>query len=370
MKKIYSLKFLAITSLLLVSIEGKSQIFTEHFNYTSTGNLLTDTLSKISIPAGTTTVNWMRNGGYTNVQTFNPVMQSSVSLSYGTYPSIGGSVGFSTFGEDVSRQVPIAFTGTRYLSAIIRIDSATTTGNTFFGYGETSAGSSSPTAQLSQAVNVIARSTSQNTYQLGVFKGSQTYTGSAVYGGSYTYGQPVFVILKIQFLNGTTDDVVSMHVFSGGNMPPALESSSSPQTFVNSPSFIDPFQVNRVFIRQENSTTPKGRIDFIRHGLTWSDVTSVPSTASLNEITNTQQLTLLGNPVNNGKLTLMSNIPNINDLGYTIYNVLGQSIQSGKMAFENQKCTLDATNFPNGQYFLTFTTEHGGNSTIKFSKNN
>jgi hypothetical protein len=342
-----------------------AQIFTEHFNYTSTGNLANDSLHVISIPSGGTQPNWVKSTIGTDFNTF-PLLQDTGSLSYGTYPSIGGGVKTTNTGMDCYRSIAGVFNGTCYLSAIIRIDSAyllnnpTTTRNYLLAMAETNAaGGGNSSTPFTPTVSLFVRQASGNSFQVGVAKAN--YEANAVYGTTYPYGTVIYVVLKIEFLNGTTDDKVSMFEYSNNNMPPSTEPSFTSTTFINSPSFPDPFKVTRVVINQQNFRTPKSKIDFIRLGTSWNSVTDVPPPLGLSDPSNKQNAIVYPNPASHF-ITIKKQDNVLTTV--KIINALGQTV---KTTLLNTTNTIDISELANGLYFLE-TTARNKTEISKFTK--
>ncbi len=262
---------LLMCTIFFVSNEVRGQLLTEQFNYTSTGTLAGDSIIKIS---GTTTgVNgnavWKGHNGYSaNVPT-NPQLQTATSLTYATYPTLGGAASFTTTGLDINATFASQNTaGTSvYSSFILNLTTAQAAGDYFFNLGQTTS-LAQPWNVSFFTTRVFARSSGTG-FQLGFTR----TTTAPTYGTTiYPFGTPIFIVVKHTFVTGTTNDIASMYIYSSG-LPPNTE--PTPDFNITTETGTDPTEVSKVMIRQ-GTATPTGQVDYIRVGTTWADVTSAP----------------------------------------------------------------------------------------------
>ena len=107
-------KIARFTTLLLVFFAfltqtAKAQLFTDQFSYPSSGTLAGDSLMKISGTISGLNGNgiWKGHSGYTLPANpppgipVNPQLQTATSLTYATYPTVGGAASFLTSGLDI-----------------------------------------------------------------------------------------------------------------------------------------------------------------------------------------------------------------------------------------------------------------------------
>jgi hypothetical protein len=326
----------------------RSQIFTEHFAYPGTGNPAIDTLSVISIPPSGSTPNWLRS--LIGNSSVSPILQKSSGLGYGAYPKIGGSINLDISGENVYRSFPISFNGSRFMSFILVVDSASNTGNPPIEFAYVN-GIGTQTSQMSTAACLQVRATSGSTFQLGLGKSQlQTWT---TWGGSYSYGDTLFIVMRYEFFLGGFDDQIKLYVYTNNTMPPTTDPNFGSINYVNNGQSIDANDISRIHLRQENGLTPKCQLDFIRYGTTWADVTSIPPSASLDQLTNKTELSISPNPIEGNKIQISTNDA-AQYVHYVITDITGRELLKGNIKpLQKNKVDIQLERpFPKGTYYL------------------
>ena len=255
MKKNYLSKTLFLLLILLGMGEVKGQLLTEHFEYGASNGDLT----------AVSTGNWVEQGGPTTPN----VGYNSASLTYGTYPSLGGKATFGTVGQDIYRQFTDITSGVAYAGFLLKINSSQATGDYFMHF------SNNGTFFHGR---LFARNKSTG-YELGLAKGGSG-GAAAVYNAAsatLTFGTTYFVVLKYNLganAIDVTDDVADVFVFET-SVPATEPGTSYVQATVGTGSLSE---LRRIAIRQGSAANaPTGEIDYIRVGTTWAEVTSAPA---------------------------------------------------------------------------------------------
>jgi hypothetical protein len=256
MNKFYTIFFLFIV--LSLGLSAQTLRLEENFNYGTAND--------------TTLPNWTRHSG-----TMGP-NYSAAGLTYTGHPGsgIGGAASFTSGASgvndgDVHRTFdPLTTSGNIYVSFLLRLDSARTTGDYFFHLGPNTIGTVF-------RLRVFARDSSgANGFVLGLSKSNEaaSYATTAL-----NYNQTYFVIAK--YLYNTTaanDDQVQLYVYASGI--PASEPGSPIVTLgpVGTGTASDPVDIGSVAIRQ-GTNTPTGRVDAIRVSTMWDQVIPVELTS-------------------------------------------------------------------------------------------
>ncbi len=217
-------------------------------------------------------------GGVTSVWTphlnsgSTPVLYTSTSLTYVGYgpgSSIGnGAVTFvngATPRENINRTLPLANSGTVYISFLLKVagaSSTTVTSDYVLHFNDTFGSSLTS--------NAVGRIFVKNQmllpyYNLGLSKGS--LAAAAVYSPiNYSVNSTVLVVMKYVFNTASgTDDNVYAWIFTSG--VPVTE--PVPQLTATDMTVNDLTQIRSVCIRQGTVGTSNGTIDMIKVGLTW-----------------------------------------------------------------------------------------------------
>ncbi|MBF6640936.1 hypothetical protein IVB69_05550, partial [Flavobacterium sp. J49] len=240
-------------ALLFLLFHGKGfgqVVFTENFNYTSGTTLI---LNGYTASSGTGTNNLTVGG---------------TGLTYTGSPSNGIGVGLpmTTSGEDVGKLFTSSITsGTAYMSFLVRISAAQSTGDYFTGIFTGTA--SSP----GFGVRIYAKSSGAG-FVMGVGKTNAT----PVYDtGVLTFNQTYYIVAKYTYNTGTaTDDTVSLWVVPSF----VLGGTESTPTLTTGSGATDQGAFTGAYFRQGTAANaPTLIIDGVRAGTTWASVTSASS---------------------------------------------------------------------------------------------
>jgi endonuclease I len=198
--------------------------------------------------------NWVLHSGTTN-----PIRVVAPGLGYTGYKSSTNACSLFVTGEDVNRAFPSQSSGTIYSSFLVKVDSATTTGDYFF---HLSAASLSTTYFVGR---VYVRKDASNNLAFGLAKSSE---GATYSGFSYALKTTYVLVLKYKIGPGAADDTVSLFVING---PLPASEPSSPSVGPIGSANADPSAIGTVALRQGGSTTgPIIKLDDIKIGTSWS----------------------------------------------------------------------------------------------------
>ncbi len=199
----------------------------------------------------------------------NNILVKSPGLVYTNYPlsGIGNCCRLSNNGIDnYKNSSTIITSGTVYVSFMVKIDSVKPIGDYFLALLP----SNSTTNYFAR---VFAKDTLGAVY-FGVSKSSiSTSTFLPTWGTTgFSLGTTYLIILKYTFNTGsTTDDVVSLFVFTSPNLP-ATE-PATPYAGPVTTTQTDPQDFGRVALRQGSaSIAPTLDLDGIKTTLTWNDI--------------------------------------------------------------------------------------------------
>jgi len=233
-------------------------LFTENFSY----------------PAGDSlgAHGWVNfSGGTTNVLTV-----VSPGLTYSGYPlsGIGNACRVLNSGQDDYKSLPVPdSSGSVYAVFVVRIDTAKTAGDYFFGLLPS-------TSTTSYTARVYAKD-SANSLWFGLSKGASSQGPILYSGNSFQFGVTYLLIVKYKFnTSSNTDDSLSLYVFNSGI--PATE-PAVPSVGPVGGTGTDASNLGRVAIRQGTaSQAPILAIDGIKITTTWSLIYANIKTISTN----------------------------------------------------------------------------------------
>jgi hypothetical protein len=240
------IKILALVVLLSLSTTAfGTLLMEENFNYT-VGTALT------------ATGNWTAHSGPGT----RPILVTTPGLTYTGYVSSG--IGEATTynggssGEDINRAFGSNTSGTIYVAAMINVNAAVTTNDYFFHLGPNTMG----TAYVGR---VHVKQDGSGNVAFGIGKGSSDtiYTGF-----TYALNTTYLLVLKYEIISGTTNDIVSLFIFTSG--APTNE-PGTPTLGPQSPASTDPVDIGSVGLRQATQAYAV-QVDGIRVGTTWTDV--------------------------------------------------------------------------------------------------
>ncbi len=236
---------------------GQMIPFAENFAYT-TGNLLG------------------QGGGWTlqGTDNTNPIQVTSPGLYYPQYQSSG--IGFAATvarntagGQDLFSN----FTGTNsissgsvYISALVKVTSATRGGDYFLSFKETTGS----TLTVFKGRLYAKDSLGTGNLVFGVTKSASGPTAPIKWCPTYfTFGTTYLAVLKYTFYTGTVNDSVSMYIFDPANPFPVTEPATPNAITADAGS--DGTGQRCVQLRQGTVNSPVVIVDGIRAGIAWAD---------------------------------------------------------------------------------------------------
>ncbi len=323
------------------------------FSQFSYGQLLL--VENFDYPAGDsiTQHNWVGHSGSTNMVIVSP------GLTYTNYPSsgIGNALKLDTVGPsgmDVNRNFTADSSGSIYASYMLKVTyAAPNGGDYYFHLGNTVL---STTFRPKLFVKDSSGSVS-----FGISKGSNTGTFTA---GTYQYNTTYLIVVKYTFISGTSNDEVSMYVFTSPNLP-ATEPAPTIGPLTDAAQS-DLGNAGTVAIRQGvNTQRPIAIIDGIRITKSWSAVVPVVNNKSV--VTGFSLSQNYPNPFN-PSTTIEFSIPKYSFVTLKVYDLLGREIE--QLVNENlnggqYSVRFDASNYPSGVYFYKLTSSEDGTNDIR-----
>jgi len=242
-------------------------LLTFGYSTVSKGQLLLE--ENFAYPVGEllTAHGWTNHSGASNF-----IAVTAASITYTNYLSsgIGDETALVASGEDVNRTFSSQTTGSMYASFIVKVTAMNTTGDYFFHLGPTTLGSTF-------RGRVFVKKDASDNLAFGISYAS----GTAVYTPfTYSLNTTYLIVLKYTIVAGTSNDVVSIFI------DPILGATEPLPTATATDINTDPVDIGTVALRQ-GTNSPALKLDGIRIGLTWADVTGTgtiiaPTTQSSN----------------------------------------------------------------------------------------
>lgn len=253
MKKKYCI--ITFFFLFLLTVTLKAQILAESFNY----------------PAGDS----VQQHGWTTIGTIftNQVKVVSPGLDFIGYqlPGIGNSCNIINTGQDVYKQLSATVTsGSIYGFFLVRIDTARAGGDFFASFLPAASTTNFATrVYVRKAVTMAS-----NNISFGIIKNALGGGGLVYSDSTYTTGTTYLLVAKHTFVAGTTNDQVSLFIYSPGDVVPAAE--PSPTVTGGASTTADVSDIGRFAIRQGQTTIScNGLIDEIWVGTDWASTLPV-----------------------------------------------------------------------------------------------
>ncbi|MCX6305858.1 MAG: T9SS type A sorting domain-containing protein [Bacteroidetes bacterium] len=242
-----------------------SAVITLGFHGIGFGQLLLNENFDYAAATPLTSNGWVQTG--TTVT--NPILVSASGLNFAGYLSsgIGNAADMTTTGQDVNNTFAMQTTGSVYAGFLVSVSSAQTTGDYFIHFAE-----SPITGNVFKGRVFIKKDAATSSIAFGISKSSTTV---AYTGYTYALNTTYLIVLKYQFVAGTTtDDNVSIYINPSIGAPepgsPTISYIDNTQT--------DALNIGLIALRQGSATSAAAlQVDGIRIGLTWPDV--VPAVA-------------------------------------------------------------------------------------------
>jgi len=242
---------LALTALavVLAALPAQAQLVEENFDYTAASALV-------------------GQGGWaqTGTTTTNPITVTSSGLTFAGYPSVtGNAVALVTSGQDVNLSFTQQTSGTVYAAALVNT-SAVGSGDYFLHFTQ------APITSNIFLGRTFAR-VSGGEVQFGIGK---TSTSSTYATETYPLNTTVLVVLKYEFVTGTTNDIASIYTFGVDDdfstEPLAPNASNTAGTDATNLGFVN--------LRQGSTTagvSPTLTLDGLRVATSWGDLFPAPA---------------------------------------------------------------------------------------------
>lgn len=225
-----------------------------------TGVLFTETFDYVTGTALTAN-SWTAHSGAGT----NPILVGETPLIYAGYTGsgLGKSVTLALSGEDLNRVTGTVTSGSIYAALMVRVNSATTTGDYFFHQG--------PEVISTIFYNrLFVKRDADDRLAFGIQKISGTGTGQTYTGFDYELGETYLIVVKYEFKAGTADDEVSIVINPAGSTEPTTWDAVN--VIGN-----DAANLGSVALRQGGATTSAGvTLGGIRVGTEYADVVGNP----------------------------------------------------------------------------------------------
>lgn len=330
--------FTLVVMLFMVASIQSQTILTENFDYTA-GD---------SIGAH----GWTGFSGSTN-----NIKVKAPGLTYTNYPlsNIGNCARISNNGLDNYKNTTgdSVTAGSFYVSFMVKVDSAKT-GDYFMAM--------LPQSSTTNYFGRIFVKDSSGTLSFGIAKYSINATIPAVYGANgLAYGTTYLVIAKYKFNTGsTTDDEVSLYVFTSPNLPstepstPYVGPITSTQTDVTS--------LGRIALRQGSAASaPSLDIDGIQVFKSWTNLVSVRNISTVADNFNLSQN--YPNPFN-PSTTINFSLAKAGFVTLKVYDITGKEVKSlvnSNMTAGKYEVNANLSSLNSGVYFYTINVTGDAN---------
>ena len=209
----------------------------DNFNYTN-GAILTDNGWTAHSSAGTNAISVGTNNGLT-FQDYGPVSSTNAVILQALASS-----------EDVHKTFAQQTSGKIYAAFLVKVNSVNTTGDYFAHFGPNPIGTEF-------RGRVFAKRDASNKLAFGVcVSSSPTYTGF-----NYDLGTTYLLLLKYEFISGSGNDKVYLHVFTNGS---SLNPEPGTYTINTAVSETDATGIGSFAFRQGGTSSPNATIDALR----------------------------------------------------------------------------------------------------------
>jgi len=331
--------FTLVVMLFMVASLQSQVIFTENFNY----------------PAGDP----INTHGWNFVNSGANILVKTPGLTYTGYPlsGIGNCARLSSVGIDAYENTTgdSVTSGSVYASFMIKVDSAKGTGDYFFSMTQ-------PTSTTNFFARVFAKDTLGGLY-FGASKYSVNATILPTWGTTgFSYLTTYLVVIKYKFIAGTTtDDEVSLFVFTSPNLPatepgtPYVGPITTTQTDANS--------LGRVNLRQGTAIIGSSLdIDGITIGKTWANIVTgvTPISTIATDFSLSQNYPNPFNP----STTINFSIPKSGFVTLKVYDVNGKEVKSlvnNNMTAGKYEVNANFASLNSGVYFYTINVSGDAN---------
>ncbi len=242
-KPIFEISLYLLIFIFWLGLPAHSQLlFEENFNYPE-GVKLTDYGWTAHSSGGT-----------------NPITVTSPGLNYTNYPSISGNAALlDNSGEDVNRNFSEQTSGVIYLSFLVSINNMPSA-DYFLHLGPTNIGTT-------YIAKVWAKTDELGNIEFSITKKSNSpidYTDN-----NYSRNTTYLLVVKYEFVSGSSNDSVSLFVFADPNLP-ATEPAVATLGPIDESSQSDPSNLGSIALRQFHANQ-NITVDGIRIGLSWRD---------------------------------------------------------------------------------------------------
>ncbi len=337
------LLFMVLLSLAIVEKASGQILFDENFNYPNGDSL--------------TAHGWIRHSGGQS-----QILVATPGLIFSNYPlsNIGNSAKLDTVGAsgiDVNKPIVPDSTNSVYVSFMVNVQYASTTGEYFFHVGNLVLGSAF-------RCKVFAKD-SLGTLRFGYSKLSNTATYSTT---PYNYNTTYLLVAKYTFNTGSLiDDAVSLFIFSGA--APGTEPAPTIGPLTDATAAGDLNNFGTVVLRQGvNTSRPILLIDGIRVFKSWGNIVGVAPVSTIAENFSLSQN--YPNPFNPSTKINFS-IPERGFVTMKIYDLLGKEVAelvNGDYSRGTYAVDYNAAGLSSGIYIYSIEAKTESGNVFKDTK--
>ncbi|MFA7361609.1 MAG: T9SS type A sorting domain-containing protein [Candidatus Kapaibacterium sp.] len=249
MRKFKHFLFSAIIVFILTNVGLGQALLTEDFDYDA-GQLITAN-------------GWTAHSGGTTL----PITVTAPGLTYSGFAGsgIGNAVTISGSGQDDNKSFTAQTTGSVYMSFMVNITGASTTGDYFIHL---------LTGTTSFYGRLYVKKDASNNLAFAINRGSVT-TATTYTDFSYAMNTTYLMVIKYTFVSGAANDIATLFI------NPVINGTEPSPTLTNTDvTSADATTIDKAALRQ-GSNTPTAVIDGIRVGTAWNDVVPVTSSPSI-----------------------------------------------------------------------------------------
>ena len=265
---------------------------------------------------------WVGTGA--TPSTTNPILISSSTLTYASYPGsgVGNEITLMNNGEDLNKSFTAVTSGSLYFSALINITAAQATGDYFLHVGD------APTGTTYFGRVYVKQKIGTSNLAFGILRASGgTNAQSTTFSDSiYSLNTTYLLVAKVDITTGNSSLIIN----------PAISSTEPTSGWLNNTlgtTALPTIGFSTVNVRQGSTLTAAAmKIDGVRVGKTWADLftasgLSTPKASTLEVLVSGKNL-LVKNVVEGSTVEIFSAVGS---------KVQTSSVENGKVSIANLK---------------------------------
>jgi len=289
----------------------------------------------------------------------NTMMVTAPGLIFPGYglSNIGNATTFTRTGADYYKNFSLNdSTGSTYCAMMVRIDTASTTGDYFAAF--------LPSTSTTNYAGRFYAKDSLGFVSFGISKGAISSNPASFSAPIYVKGVTYLVVMKYKWNSGTGDDEVSAIIFN----TPIIPNTEPAPTIGPLSAGTDSPNLGRIALRQSTvALSAAGRVDGILAFNNWTElVTGVTTTSTVAD-----KFALSQNYPNpfNPSTTIKFSLPSNGMTSLKVYDLMGKEVSSlvnGNMSAGEFTTQFNGTNLSSGMYL--YKLEFNGVDGKSFSE--